>query len=416
MDLDPARWRTLEPTNRSAARVERILARFLGALCIVFTAQTVPYTVAEHAAARPGWSWVLVVLTFGTLAGLTVAGLLGRVGATRRWAQAGSLVYLVLLLAWPILVGDPAGMLGRMPWPWYLCSVLLAAASFGFRLRWAIVFIVATPAVFVAVRSTPPGGGVTVPHALVDAGYAFVLGAAVLLLMTMLRRVAAAVDLAHATATAKYTAAVRAHEHEVERVQVDSILHDSVLTTFITASRADTAADRQFAVAMATHALSEVVATHALPGVETLVTIDALRGRFEDACRELGIDVEVTTTGPSEHRLPVAVVETFIGAALQALTNSVQHAGPGPVARQVFAEFRAGGVVVTIRDDGVGFDTETMTPGRLGVRVSIVERIRNIGGVAEISSRPGEGTTVRLVWPDPDRPALRAEPVRLPLD
>jgi hypothetical protein len=38
---------------------------------------------------------------------------------------------------------------------------------------------------------------------------------------------------------------------------------------------------------------------------------------------------------------------------------------------------------------------------RLGVRVSILERVASAGGRAEIDSAPGTGTVVRLRWPDP---------------
>ncbi len=35
----------------------------------------------------------------------------------------------------------------------------------------------------------------------------------------------------------------------------------------------------------------------------------------------------------------------------------------------------------------------------LGLRVSIVERVANAGGQAEIDSAPGEGTVVTIRWP-----------------
>jgi signal transduction histidine kinase len=36
---------------------------------------------------------------------------------------------------------------------------------------------------------------------------------------------------------------------------------------------------------------------------------------------------------------------------------------------------------------------------RLGLRVSIEERMANAGGAAEIASRPGHGTLVTVSWP-----------------
>ena len=60
---------------------------------------------------------------------------------------------------------------------------------------------------------------------------------------------------------------------------------------------------------------------------------------------------------------------------------------------------RAGGCVIEVADDGVGFDRHDVPDERLGLRVSIEERIANAGGAAEIGSQPGHGTTVTVAWP-----------------
>ena len=46
-----------------------------------------------------------------------------------------------------------------------------------------------------------------------------------------------------------------------------------------------------------------------------------------------------------------------------------------------------------------GFDPETVPQDRHGLRDSIVDRMRRHGGTAEVRSRPGEGTEVRLTQP-----------------
>jgi len=52
---------------------------------------------------------------------------------------------------------------------------------------------------------------------------------------------------------------------------------------------------------------------------------------------------------------------------------------------------------VEVRDTGGGFDPAT-TPG-FGLSESIVARMGQVGGQAQIESSPGMGTTVRLAWP-----------------
>ena len=58
-------------------------------------------------------------------------------------------------------------------------------------------------------------------------------------------------------------------------------------------------------------------------------------------------------------------------------------------------------VQVRIRDAGRGFDPGLIGPSRLGVRMSISERVADCGGSASVRSAPGEGTEVCLCWPAP---------------
>ena len=60
---------------------------------------------------------------------------------------------------------------------------------------------------------------------------------------------------------------------------------------------------------------------------------------------------------------------------------------------------RTGGAVIEVADNGVGFTRDEVPDERLGLRVSIEERIANAGGAAEIASQPGHGTLVTVSWP-----------------
>jgi signal transduction histidine kinase len=53
-------------------------------------------------------------------------------------------------------------------------------------------------------------------------------------------------------------------------------------------------------------------------------------------------------------------------------------------------------VVVSVQDDGSGFDTElTRGMGLLGME----ERVRHLGGDFQIDSRPGRGTLIKAALP-----------------
>jgi signal transduction histidine kinase len=101
----------------------------------------------------------------------------------------------------------------------------------------------------------------------------------------------------------------------------------------------------------------------------------------------------------SSRVIPESVSSAVVSAATQAMVNSVNHAGSEPVRRSVTMRGLEGGVSVVIEDDGAGFDLGAIAPGRLGVRTSILERMSSLGGVAEITTAPGEGVRVELRWP-----------------
>jgi hypothetical protein len=57
------------------------------------------------------------------------------------------------------------------------------------------------------------------------------------------------------------------------------------------------------------------------------------------------------------------------------------------------------GIQVEVGDTGEGFLLTSVPQERLGVRVSIMERVAGAGGEAQIDSAPGEGTIVTIRWP-----------------
>ncbi|NLZ16198.1 MAG: sensor histidine kinase [Desulfobulbaceae bacterium] len=81
----------------------------------------------------------------------------------------------------------------------------------------------------------------------------------------------------------------------------------------------------------------------------------------------------------------------------EALHNIAKHAGASHV--DVFVENRLDKLVLTIEDDGAGFDIIT-APRSPGIGLAIMrERARLVGGSFTIHSEPGQGTVVDLVIP-----------------
>ncbi len=106
-----------------------------------------------------------------------------------------------------------------------------------------------------------------------------------------------------------------------------------------------------------------------------------------------GKPIEVVTVGDAR---PSAQTDALLDAAGQAMVNAVTHGGE-PVS--VYCETDRHQVEVFVRDHGNGFDIDGIPPERLGIRESIIGRVRRRGGTVEIVSRPNWGTEVRMHMP-----------------
>lgn len=94
------------------------------------------------------------------------------------------------------------------------------------------------------------------------------------------------------------------------------------------------------------------------------------------------VRIDVVSAGSSTERASGEVA----AAAREAMLNAARHAG-GEIS--VYIEGSPASVDVFVRDRGPGFDPDAVPADRLGVRESIVGRLRRIGGTATI--RPGAG-------------------------
>lgn len=123
-------------------------------------------------------------------------------------------------------------------------------------------------------------------------------------------------------------------------------------------------------------------------------------GTFSDHLRRICADVE------EAHHVPIDLVavgdvertpstEALVQAAREAMVNAARHSGADHVA--VYAEALPDRITVFVRDRGRGFDFESVSVDRRGIRESIVKRLERSGGRASIASSIGEGTEVEMV-------------------
>ena len=182
-----------------------------------------------------------------------------------------------------------------------------------------------------------------------------------------------------------------ARVRETERAEIAAHLHDSVLQTLALIQRR--AGSEQDVVRLARAQEREL---------RTWL--------YRDAAKDAGLLAERIAAAAAEvedahgHAVDVVSVgdaamtdrhEALVLAAREAMHNAARHGG-GAVS--VYLESSDTGSEVFVRDRGPGFDPDAVPEDRLGVKESIIGRMKRHGGTAVISSG-SEGTEVRLKLP-----------------
>jgi signal transduction histidine kinase len=262
-----------------------------------------------------------------------------------------------------------------LPWAWPAAGLVAAGIVFG--RRWAIV-----AASGLALASF-------VGEGLNDGGEGFahwgVTASSKAGLYILCALIAGYVARRLRTAEAEISAA-RAREEVAVR------LHDGVLQTLAVIQRRSGDAELAALARDQERDLRDYLAgvTSRQPGL--LASLREAAALYE---RRHGGRVEVVIAEDLEEP-DDRTIEAVAGAVGEALANAGKHANAERVV--VYAEPTDAGVFVSVKDDGVGFEPETVER-RIGLRDSVTARIEAVGGRVEVSSKPGRGTEVRLWAP-----------------
>lgn len=314
----------------------------------------------------------------------------------RRLAGATAMLFVIAMFLFP--TGLKADTLSPDATPWYqgihALHAMIAAMAWQRKGVWlyGLVQGVAVGVVQASVRED------AVKAATLDGVGSLVFN--VILMALTVGIIGAADRLDAAAATARLQAGVTAgsRTREREETRINAMVHDDIMSVLLTASRANpspTLRDQ---------------ARVALAAIDALETKDATAREYTVHETVILLVEVVRRVAPSTavgHRevggidIPADVVTALADALAEALRNSVRHAGLDgvDVPRQVDIEAHERGIVVVMRDHGKGFNTRAVASRRLGIRLSILERMAMVsGGSASVRSRPGDGTTVSLRW------------------
>ncbi|MDN4614195.1 ATP-binding protein [Leifsonia sp. F6_8S_P_1B] len=314
---------------------------------------------AEGVRRRVHVPWVLGVA--GAVSGVvTVVLVASGAGGSGVGALAATILLIVAAVSWDQLVEDDS----MMPAPLTATAFRLTAGAFLVGL-----------ALLLGVLQNGAGTG-PLWLGIVAAAFA---GAAVLVAPWALRLWRELI--------AERTARIK----EEQRAEMAAHLHDSVLQTLALIQNRAGAASEVGRIARAQEReLRDWLYADAAHSPERDEA--DLAAELHAAAAALEVDhavhFDIVTVGEPVRGAPPELA----AAAREAMLNAARHAG-GEVS--VYVESASGSADVFVRDRGPGFDVEALPEGRLGVRESIIGRMRRAGGRATVTRRP-TGTEVHL--------------------
>ncbi|WP_258802925.1 ATP-binding protein [Pseudarthrobacter sp. NS4] len=175
---------------------------------------------------------------------------------------------------------------------------------------------------------------------------------------------------------------------EMERAEIAAHLHDSVLQTLALIQRR--AGNEHDVVRLARAQERELRGwLFQDPGREAGQLSDRIKAVAAEVEDLLGNAVEVVSVGDTAM---TEAHEALVQASREAMLNASRHGG-GTVS--VYLEASDAQTEIFVKDRGPGFELSDVPEDRLGVRESIIGRMKRHGGTAAILST-GNGTEVRL--------------------
>ncbi|WP_241977439.1 ATP-binding protein [Cryobacterium sp. TMS1-13-1] len=199
-----------------------------------------------------------------------------------------------------------------------------------------------------------------------------------------------------------------ARAREAERADIAAHLHDSVLQTLaLIQQKAGPHSDVARLARAQERELREWLFTGTRggsgePATDLATALRRIAGEIEE---DFAVHFEVVTVGAgmgvgsagSSDSPSADAREALAAAAREAMLNAARHAG-GAVS--VYLETGARGVELSVTDRGPGFRLDQISKDRLGVRESILGRMRRAGGNAAVRPGPGgTGTEILLTLP-----------------
>lgn len=377
-------WVDPEAADRTDRQVSQLIS--VGGVALILGHASIIAGAGEFA---PWWNAVAMLLAAQILVFAACGSVLPLRWLRLGWLAAPPLNAVLLVVAYAAYTGPlPAT---SPPWAWAFEGAIVSYLVLTIRPLWATVATVVS-ALLPALSATVFLGEVP-PYVLTNTPL-HVANLIYIALFTGIRSRLNQLHAAKARALAAEAQRVRAEVSARDHEYLARLVHDGVLSV-LTAATCFRGTPPPVLRADAAEALA--LFDRPVFGPEsTPLDVRLAADRIAASLRELehSVSVECST---SAGEIPGNVVDTISAAAAEAVRNSQRHAQTAE--RAVSVSVSAQGVEVLVADRGPGFDITRVGPDHLGIRQSILGRMRALpGGGAIVDSALGKGTEVRLIW------------------
>lgn len=382
-------------SSAASARLETMFSRIYAAVVAVLQVEVIANAIFQAPYLGVGKWWVVIYVTLPIIGMNLWAWLRGSLGF---WAYLHGATVLIALWRWQTLVVDPNLLPENFQaWVWWLVGMATITMGVAKPLWLGAVYLVAASASWFYLDTSVAGGSGDPAIALQDSVYIFLLGGAVSSLIRLTRDGARRADEANSIAIASAVEQAQTDAAERERQRIDALVHDRVLNTLLVAANVKSEQEQQAVATMAIDAIASLESAVSDQEFESRVTTLGLYRSLRKAAFRASQDIEVEILSAGLEEIPAEIAQTITEAALQAMDNAVRHSKAGRIQLRLGSPTLAG-LVVEVKDNGTGFTPERLPKDRLGISTSIKARMELIGGEAQVSSSPGNGTTVLLRW------------------
>lgn len=386
---------TFEPRSRVAlSRIDRLVGRVFTMGTVLTGTESLFHALEQRESLNQFWFWLALGFLFVAQAFNFVNFWFLRAA---RWGYLlHGAAYLFAAATWFLQVGGLNQVdTSTKPWLWWSAGPAAIAVGMLLPKIWAIGYMILVPISWLLFNLPVIGANSGVASPLSDTLYVLLFPGTLAVLVYMLRQAAIRADFGSDAALATELEQVTKEIQIREQVKIDSILYTSVFDSLKAAARAKNSSDYARVVEASKDSLAKIAVAQS-PGLETMSTM-ALFETLDRLVSRIDPDCTMSIRGSNLTFIPKEVATALSDAAVQALNNSIQHAGAA-AQRSIHLKSGKRGVKLVISDDGIGFRPSRVPDQSLGFRFVIIKRVESIGGKVRIDSSPSNGTQIILEW------------------